>query len=127
MTAHDAHEVMQEIDECDLLSMCNTQIFSTSCKRETFFVKNFNFVPPRQIFLGIDKHGVKRFCQYIPILHTLRNFVSKYCHLFENMHNTNTGDILCDVHDGSLCKNNLLFASNPNSLKILLYQDRAGA
>lgn len=119
----DVQAVVEAVADNDLLRMCNTQIFNSACKRKTFFEKNFQFVSPQKIFLGIDKHGQKRYCQYVPILQNIKKFVAKYSRLFEQSSSFQNSEILSDVHDGSVCKDNALFRSEENALKIMLYQD----
>lgn len=44
--------------------MCNEGVFRTD---QTLFKSEFNYIEPTQIYLGIDKNGKERFCQYVPI------------------------------------------------------------
>lgn len=53
MSEEDCQHVLQEMDDSDLLNSCNTRMFSSSCKRETFFKKNFQYVAPKKYSLEL--------------------------------------------------------------------------
>lgn len=62
---------------------------------------------------------------YIPVAETLKNFLQS--HLWRNVQSQQSGDpdveVFMDLYDGQNFKCNQFFNENPNSLKLILYQD----
>lgn len=67
----------------------------------------------------------QKFAYYIPLAETLKNFLQS--HLWRNTQSQQFGDpdveVFTDVYDGKNFKCHQFFNENPESLKLILYQD----
>jgi hypothetical protein len=127
MPQEQARTIVQDLSDCDLLHQCNSDIFNTAEKRRTFYEKNFKYNAPRTIYLGSDNNGKPRYCQYVPIVETLKNLVKQCYHLFQKSAADPNCDLSCqifeDISDGKTFKANELFSNDHMALQIMLYQD----
>lgn len=93
--------------------------------RNVYFLNNFNIVMPEQINLGYNNNHKKCHYHYIPILKTIKVLLqhSDIRHFCLNSYNNYDSNVLFDIKDGSVIKNNNFFHNNKNALQIILYQD----
>ncbi|KAB0790517.1 hypothetical protein PPYR_15088 [Photinus pyralis] len=96
----------------------------TTYMRHNFYKKEFQFVEPLKIDLGVVEEK-DAFFYYVPIHETLKSLlndpnVNSQC--FSAPHVSSDG-VYRDYYDGICCKDNTFFSRNKHSLKIILYQD----
>lgn len=92
-------------------------------KRLKYYKSHYDYVEPVEVFLGRNRSGQKRHYHYIPILETLK-VILKQQGLDQHSPSSNSeDDVLCDVTDGWAIKSNAMFSSDPDSLKVMLFQD----
>lgn len=97
---------------------------ATHHRRIQFYRNNFNLVEPLQITLGHNDQGVKRHFQYIPILESLKAILKDPGARQQILNPLLTkNSIFRDITDGFVIKDNPFFASDPQALKIMLFQD----
>lgn len=118
-------KVCDAVKESDLFSACHTGPMRTAYSRTKCFREMFNFVEPKQLFLGRDENREKRFAYYVPILETLKNMLTSgfWKGLMSENPPENSPDILSDCCDGKVFKSNTFFQDFPACLKLILYQD----
>lgn len=63
--------VFQSLQEADLHASCSAQL-STEYIRRQYFMKNFAYVHPENVFLGTDEHRRDSYAKYIPLHDPLR-------------------------------------------------------
>lgn len=86
------------------MKRCNG-IFRTDQTWRTLFKSEFNYVEPTQIYLGIDKNGKERFCQYVSIEDTLLSQTSVQEQYLQAKSDTpTTPDVWEDLRDGKIIK-----------------------
>lgn len=52
MSASEIENIIAGLSKNNLLRLFNEGVFRSDETRKTFFKKNFNYVPPKQIYLG---------------------------------------------------------------------------
>jgi hypothetical protein len=124
-------EIAELFSKSDLFTHCNANELSTDYKRKSTFKKMFDYVPPVTVTLGTNETGKKRSFQYVPVNESLeclnRNksaqdeFELTRVPPFHDI--SEATDCLCDITDRKVFKSNRLFQEDPNSLKLILYQD----
>ena len=121
------HEIVNGLLKENLLKMYNEGVFQSDQTRKTFFKRNFSYVEPTQVYLGIDANGKERFCQYVPVkdaLKALRSHPSvQEQYNTTKMHPLGGPHVFEDVHDGRNCRENTLLQDVPSSVSIILYQN----
>lgn len=92
--------------------------------RQQFYAKNFKFVKPLDIYLSTDDDGIRHYCHYVPIKDTLKVLLedASFNAQFANPEVSPDGTLF-DINDGNVVKTNNFFQSNPQALKIILFQD----
>lgn len=120
-------EVFDNLSKNDLLKRCNEGVFRTDQTQKTLFKSQFNYVEPTTIYLGIDANGKERFCQYVSIKDTVKALLSQTSvqeqYLNAKYDTPTTSDVLEDLGDGKISKNNKLLQESPSSISIILYKD----
>ncbi len=89
-----------------------------------YYKTHCNYVQPVEVTLGYDDRGQKRHYHYIPVLESLRAILkqgSAAQHSF-NLLLVKDGT-LHDFTDGHAIRSNVTFALDPDSLKVMLFQD----
>lgn len=118
----------QQLEQCSTLLMEQTQIGSaclflnSEYKLNKYVRENFGFIAPIQYDLSRNSKDGK--FQYIPIFKTLQNLLN-HNDVFSYVINSHQSEdnILRDICDGLLFRNNELFGSDPTALQIMLYFD----
>ncbi|XP_013855791.1 uncharacterized protein LOC106511580, partial [Austrofundulus limnaeus] len=124
-----SEEVISQICDCikksDLFSACHQGQLRTVYSRNQTFTKMFKYTEPQKVTLGLDENLTQKYAYYIPVAETLKSFLQSP--LWRNTKSAEFGDagteILRDVYDGQHFKHHQLFSENPESLKLILYQD----
>lgn len=122
----DIDKIIDDIKNNDIFSKCNSEILRSDYTRKAFYKQHFNYVAPIDVYLGKNKYDQDCSCQYIPINETLQSIFNhrSVSDLLENYTCKNSQkDVLQDVTDGSVYKENELFKNESNSLGVLLFQD----
>jgi len=117
--------VISELQSNDLFNE-STTVLRSAQTRKTYFQKNFNYVPPQPVYLGLDEAGKERYFQYIPIKETLRSLFDQKSVVSQHQtsrRQTSDDEILEDIKDGKISKSNELIQSDPTAISVLLYQD----
>lgn len=98
--------------------------FNSHYKRSTYFKNKFNYVAPREIFLGFNECHKKCSYHYIPILQIIKALMSEndFSTLFHEEKPSRTMKYR-DYNDGSFYKNNIFFNGNDKRIELLLFQD----
>ncbi len=85
----------------------------------------FNYTEPQKVALGMDENMKQKFAYYIPVAETLKSFLQS--RLGRNTQSQQFGDpdveVFTDLYDGQNFKCHQFFNENPESLKLILYQD----
>ena len=99
--------------------------FSTPYRRQQFVERNYQYVRPLTISLGLNaKHRLREY-QYIPVLESLRCLLRNddiLSAVLKNQPNSNPY-LLTNFSDGCYFKQNALFSTNINALQLILYFD----
>ncbi|KAI4899943.1 hypothetical protein NFI96_032087 [Prochilodus magdalenae] len=114
--------IIEGLSKENLLTMYNEGLFRSDTTRKTYFKKDFSYVEPVQVHLGFDASGKERFCQYVPVKDTLKALmnlpsVRKQYHV-SKMHLPEDPNVLEDVRDGKIFKENTLLQDLPSSISI---------
>lgn len=96
---------------------------TTQHKRLKYYKSHYDYVEPVEVFLGRNRSGQKRHYHYIPILETLKVILKQQGFDQHSPSSNSEDDVLCDVTDGWAIKSNAMFSSDPDSLKVMLFQD----
>lgn len=124
---NDIRDLIDNLSKNYLLKRCNEGVFRTDRNRKTLFKSKFDYVEPTPIYLGIDANGKERFCQYVSIKDTVKALLSQTSvreqYLQAKSDTPTTPDVLEDLGDGKIIKNNKLLHESPSSISIILYQD----
>lgn len=127
----DITQLLNDVSKDDIFKQCHEGPLRSDQTRKTFFKKTFNYVEPMQIYLGFDAAGIERHFQYIPIKETLKALLTqetikqqyRKTKIKVGAMSDSGSDVLADVIDGKVIKNNDLLKEDPSSLSIVLYQD----
>lgn len=113
------------IKESDLFSACHQGQLRTTYSRNQTFTKMFKYTEPQKVALGMDENMTQKFAYYIPVAETLKSFLQS--RLGRNTQSQQFGDpdveVFTDLYDGQNFKCHQFFNENPESLKLILYQD----
>jgi hypothetical protein len=84
------------------------------------------YADPVQIYLEPDDRRRHRYCYYLPIKESLQALIKHDSVVQQNhtacMRHEQT-DVMEDITDGDVLKNNAFFQSSPSPVKLLLYTD----
>lgn len=72
----DINNIIGNLNKTNLLRLYNEGVFRSDATRKTYFKNNFNYVPPKQVYLGKDSKGNDCFSQYVPIAETIKALMS---------------------------------------------------
>jgi hypothetical protein len=121
---HEIDKIIYDLSKEDLMKTYNNGLLRSDATRKTFFKTQFNYVEPVPVYLGEDAAGQDRFCQYIPVLETIKSLFKQTCiQKQQNCQRASPENILEDVIDGKIYRHNRLFQENPDALSLILYQD----
>ncbi|XP_039907141.1 uncharacterized protein LOC120745971 isoform X1 [Simochromis diagramma] len=113
------------IKESDLFSACHQGQLGTTHTRNQTFKKMFKYTEPKKVPLGMDENMTEKCAYYIPVGETLKSFLESQ--LWRNTQSQQFGgpdvEIFKDLYDGKIFKCHQFFNENPESLKLILYQD----
>lgn len=92
--------------------------------RKKFFKNHFHYVEPTSFVLGTDDGRKECFGYYIPVEETIKSLF-KHQSVREQHANpiVKTDGVLSDITHGSVFCSNAFFRNEPNTIKIILYQD----
>lgn len=126
LSDEDITKVCESVKGFDLFTACHTGPMRTPYSRVKSFKEKFNYVEPKKMFLGRDENRIDRFAYYVPVRETLKCLLES--DLWQNCvsgeHSPESpSDVLSDISDGQIFKNNDFFAQNPSCVKLVLYQD----
>lgn len=97
---------------------------TTHHRRLQYYKRHFNYVQPVEVTLGYDDRGQRRHYHYIPLLDTLRVMLKKGSETQQSFNRIRVEDsTLCDFIDGHAIRSNAMFATDPDSLKVMLFHD----
>ncbi|XP_020562397.2 uncharacterized protein LOC110015774 [Oryzias latipes] len=121
----DIKKICDSVKQSDMFSACHTGPMRTAYSRVQCFKNVFKYVEPQKVFLGRDENRTDRFAYYVPVLKTLKNMLEStfWQGLMSMGPNVSNLDVLSDRCDGNVFLSNTFFQENPNSLKLVLYQD----
>lgn len=96
---------------------------NSSYKIKQNLIRDFSYVAPKQIYLGIDNFFNECFFYYVPIIETIKKLLldESFFKIFTQK-KTYTIDTFNDYNDGSVYKGNLFFKDG-KKIEILLFQD----
>lgn len=122
----DIDKLIDELVTQDLLTLYNEGQLKSDITRKHFFKQKFNFVDPKQIYLGTDTAGKERFSHYVPVKETLaspfrQTSVREQYNQSKMLYSIYK--VMEDIKDGTCSKQNAIFHEHPSSLSIMLYQD----
>ncbi|CAM1294702.1 Uncharacterised protein g1088 [Pycnogonum litorale] len=130
-----ARDIITEIKSSDLLVDCSKGPLRSNHVRKTTYKKMFQYVGPVPFMLGRNDSGKDRCLYYVPLKDSLKSLFQNKSVLNEYLHtssplvhddhgsNEDNAPLLYDITDGLAYKKNVLFNTNPNALKLILYQD----
>lgn len=115
------NNVVEKFFANDLFSE-SLEKLDSNYKRKKFYKENFDHVAPKAIKINPSKGTF--FC-YVPIQSTLQLFFrdKSVKHEIQLKVPVNDTNLMQDFTDGTAFKNNEFFKNNPESLKLILYQD----
>ncbi|XP_056623049.1 uncharacterized protein LOC130436430 isoform X1 [Triplophysa dalaica] len=125
LTDENIGRVCDVVKESDIFTTCHDGPMRTNFSRTKTFKEMFRYTEPVKLYLGTDETRSQRFAHYVPLKDTLRSLLES--DLWQKCAAQDTclpcTDVLCDVIDGQVYKNNEFFSQNPSCLKLILYQD----
>ncbi|KAK0144953.1 hypothetical protein N1851_016149 [Merluccius polli] len=107
---------IDEINKGNLLKLYNRGVLSTDIKRKVAFKKNFNYVEPVPLFLGIDENGKDMYLYWRQSESVREQYAATRLQ-------PSTDNVYQDVRDGEGVQSNVLFKTDPSSVGLILYQD----
>lgn len=97
--------------ESDLFTISHEGPMRTNFSRTKSFKEMFKYTEPVKLYLGTDETRSQRFAYYVPLKDTLRCLLES--DLWQKCAVRDTclpcTDVLCDVSDGQVYKNNEFF------------------
>lgn len=127
MSVIDIDGIIAGLNKSNLLRLYNEEVIRSDETRKTYFKRNFNYVPPKKVYLGKNAKGNDRFLQYVPIKETLKVLLShesvKTQYTEAKTHSSDDPHLLEDVRDGRNFKDKEIFQQCMSSASIILYQD----
>lgn len=114
------------IESTDLLSLYNNTYLKTDHLRKMFFKEHFSYIEPKEIYLGKNKFNKYSYAQYVPIKETLKYlFMQKEVRQqhADTQNRKTEQNVLSDILDGTVFKDNILFKNSPEAIKFILFQD----
>lgn len=125
LTDEETGRICDVVKESDLFTISHEGPMRTYFSRTKSFKEMFRYTEPVKLYLGTDETRSQRFAYYVPVKDTLRCLLES--DLWQKCAAQDTclpcTDVLCDVSDGQVYKNNEFFSENPSCLKLILYQD----
>lgn len=113
------------IKDSDLFSACHQGQLRTTYSRNQTFTKILKYTEPKKVALGMDENMKQKYAYYIPVAETLKSFLQS--HLWRDAQSEQFGnpdaEVFTDIYDGQNIKCHQFFNENPESLKLILYQD----
>ncbi len=127
MPLTDIDKIIAGLNKNNLLRLYNEGVFRSDETRKTYFKRNFNYVAPKQVYLGRNASGKDCFLQYVPVRETLKALLShesiRAQYTEAKAHRSDDSHLLEDVRDGRNFKNKDIFQQCMSSVSIILYQD----
>ena len=127
ITAEQSKTIVKKVNMHDVfrdLHNVHSGTFRSTHMRNKFFKSQLTYVEPIPIKLGIDSSANSVWYHYVPVKETLRVMLSDASVSAQLKNPLDSKlNIIHDVTNGSLFRNNDLFCSEPSSLGIILYQD----
>lgn len=119
--------IMNAIHDCDLIKGCLDEggILHTNHKRMSYVQRNFHYVHPESVYVGISSRNKTRYCHCVPVKKSLQallndDSVLKQCLDTQFVDN----NVLSDFTDGSVYKKCTESGGrHPRFLSLILYQD----
>lgn len=97
---------------------------STHHRRLQYYKAHYNYVDPMEVKLGYNDNGQKRHYHHIPVLESLTALLKEGNAVQQSFNSVSAADgAICDITDGHVIKSNAMFSSDPDSLKVMLFQD----
>lgn len=120
-----AAKICDCIKDTDLFSTCHQGPLRSTYSRNQMFTRMFKYTEPQKVALGMDENRTQKYAYYIPVSETLKNFLQS--HLGKSTQSQQFKDtdeeVFKDIYDGKNFKFHQFFNENPESLKLILYQD----
>lgn len=98
-------------------------VLTTHHRRLQYYKTHYNYVQPVEVTLGYNDRGQKRHYHYIPVLESLRAMLKLGSAAQQSVSPLVEDVTLSDFTDGHVMRSNAMFASDPDSLKAMLFQD----
>ena len=119
------HELLK-IFNADLLDRTINEtsgVLRSTHTRVQYVKANMKFVEPVEVKFSCFRK--QDFCHYIPILESLKNFLSDPSVMSQMLDSKHTmrENVLNDVQDGYVYKNNAFFNTSDKKIELVLYQD----
>ena len=120
-------EIVGDVEKCDHFLAAQVKL-NTESKRMKHIKENKNYVGPVEIVLNKDEVRVglkKDVIHYVPIDHSIAVLLgdSSFNEMVRPSTDIHEHDVLRDLKDGSLYKENAYFVENPEAYTIMLYSD----
>lgn len=104
-------------------ALCASGPLTTHHRRLQYFKSHFNYVHPVEVTLGYNDSGKRRHYHYVPLLDSLRAMLKKLMHSGDLAEHGRPIHVFRDFTDGHVVRSNEMFATDPDSLKVMLFQD----
>lgn len=93
-------------------------------RRLQYYKAHYNYVHSMEVKLGYNDNGQKRHYHYIPVLESLIALLKEGNAVQRSFNSVSAADgAICDITDGNVIKSNAMYSSDPDSLKVMLFQD----
>lgn len=97
---------------------------TTHHQRLQYYKTHFNYVQPVEITCGYNDRGQKRPYHYIPVTESHRAMLKVGSAAQQSFKRLLVDDgTFCDFTDGHVIRFNAIFVLDPDSLKVILFQD----
>lgn len=128
-TVIDSKKLLEVLSEDPLLKLHSSEgpLRSYYCRNKEYG-KQFPFVKPRQVRLGLNDENVECKYHYVPLKESLKLMFEDDTVYDQYLFNRSRRSVqvssdLSDIHSGSVYYESKLFSQHSNSIEIILFQD----
>jgi len=123
-----ATAAVNKVDKSDLIQNCLTEggLLNSSHKRLAYVQRNFHYVKPESIYVGVNSSNKSSYCYYIPIKKSLEALLSDSSVLTQCLETrAGVSGVLADFTDGTVFRSLDCTADGQlnRQLSLILYQD----
>ncbi|KAK3921010.1 Transcriptional repressor protein YY1 [Frankliniella fusca] len=118
------NKILKELEGSNPFPMAHVKLKSNYLRKKMYH-NYLGYVEPKQYVCGIGANGKNKVFHYVPIDASLKAMLNDPAIESALLSETFNRDenLFEDFYDGSVFKNNDFFKENPDSIKIILYQD----